>query len=199
MHSNQWLFMESTGLLLAACDVQKPGYLHPERPMLYNTVSSDGKLVATLQNMDSQNPRLRIKWLHTNEPWQELPAPMYTNSIRLGLNGYELLMANDLPDDMSVGQLTRWDARDPNVTNKGIFWVHKKIPVPDPMPKHPELLSFPLPECEAPSFDVTRLRPDENVDCDNTVERCLRICVAGSHTSFKNGAEVANHFWSKAA
>ncbi len=255
MNFKHWICLLCTALLLAGCDVKNPEYLNHESVRLYTTVSSDGKLVATLENIGTQNPRLRINWLHTNEPWQELPAPMFTNSIRFGLKGYGLLMTHDLPDDLSIGQLTRWDVSNlrkesqtihqapylafpvevkpdeflartckpyshdpdscrnkrgstswiwvkpgqapvhltpsnrsfkfdqPNVTDQGFFWVFRKLPDPerDPKPKHPELLAFPLPRGQAPVFDVTRLGPNETVECDRAVQRCLRTYVAGTH------------------
>jgi hypothetical protein len=241
------------GLLLTACDFKKPNYPPHERPTLYNTISSDGRLVATLERIGTATPLLRIKWLDRDEPWQELPAPMFTNSIRFGLKGYELLMTHDLPDNSNMAQLTRWDVSDlnkesqtihqgpflafpvevkpgeilvrtcvpkgdggqdscqrgpgsywilvkpghepirvtlnrvllvfgqPNVTDKGFFWVSRKPADPDPNPKHPRLLAYPLPGGEAPSFDVTRVEADESVECDRAVQRCLRIFVKGKH------------------
>lgn len=242
------------GMLLTACDFKKPQYPTHERPTLYNTISSDGKLVATLERIGTAAPRLRIKWLDKDEPWQELPAPKFTNSIRFGLKGYELLMTHDLPDNLSMAQLTRWDVSDlnkesqtiyqapylafpvevkpgeilvrtcepkgdggqdrcqrgpgsywilvkpghepirvtpkgvllvfdqPNVTDKGFFWVYRKPADPDPNPKYPELLAYSLPRGEAPRFDVTRVGANESVQCDRAVQRCLRIFVKGMHT-----------------
>jgi len=97
-------------MLLSACE--KPKYPPHEPPTLYTTISSDGKLVATLDRIGTEKPRLRIKWIDKSEPWQELPVPMFTDSIRFGLKGYGLLMTHSLPNELTVSQLTRWDVSD---------------------------------------------------------------------------------------
>lgn len=233
-----WVLLASFGFLLVGC---KPTY--PDKPAVLTltpSLSSDGKLLAVLSRGGAGDAqRLHIKWLDKDEPWQELPAPMFTNSIHFGLKGYELLMTHDLPDNLKMAQLTRWDVSDlnkdsqaiyqapylafpvevkpgeilvrtcepmgdggqdrcgrgpgsywilvkpgqepilaapkkvflvfgqPNVTEKGFFWVNS-IPF-SPKTQHPELLTFPLPGGEAPSFDVTRLEAGESIRCDRAV------------------------------
>lgn len=107
-------------LLLAACDVEKPKYPIHASPRIETTISSDGKLVATLARSGTEEPLLRIKWLDKDEPWQTLPAPMFTNSIRFGLKGYWLLLSHALPDNLAMGQLTRWDLGDLNKESDAI-------------------------------------------------------------------------------
>jgi hypothetical protein len=97
---------------MSACE--KPDYPPKERPTLKATISSDGRLIAVLDRGGVGRPRLRIKWLDRNEPWRELPVPMYTNSIRFGLDGYGLLMTHRIENDMSMAQLVRWDLNDIN-------------------------------------------------------------------------------------
>ncbi len=99
-------------LVMSACE--KPDYPPKERPTLKVTISSDGRLIAVLDRGGMGRPRLRIKWLDRNEPWRELPAPMYTNSIHFGLDGYGLLMTHRIENDMSMAQLVRWDLNDIN-------------------------------------------------------------------------------------
>lgn len=97
---------------LCACsedDFKKPKYLTNPRPTLYTTISSDGKLIAALDQIGAEKPRLRFKWLDKDESWQELPAPMFTDSIRFGLSGYGLLMTHAVPGQAPSAQLTRWD------------------------------------------------------------------------------------------
>ncbi len=102
-------------LLLVACSdesFKKPKYPPNAKPTLYTTISLDGKLVAALDQIGTEKPRLRIKWLDKDLPWQELQAPPFTNSIRFGLTGYGLLMTHSLPGKSPLAQLTRWDVSD---------------------------------------------------------------------------------------
>jgi hypothetical protein len=124
------VLLACVSLLLAACDVQKPKYPLNASPRLETTISSDGKLVATLARSGAEDPLLRIKWLDKDEPWQTLPAPMFTNSIRFGLKGYGLLLSHALPDDLTVGQLTRWDLGDLRKESEAIYQgPHLAFPV----------------------------------------------------------------------
>jgi len=106
-------------MLLSACE--KPKYPLHERPTLHTTISSDGKLVATLDRIGTEKPRLRIKWIDKSEPWQELPVPMFTDSIRFGLKGYGLLMTHSLPNELTVSQLTRWDVSNLSKESETIY------------------------------------------------------------------------------
>lgn len=114
------LFVACASLLLVACDAEKPKYPIHTRPTIEATISSDGKLVANLARSGHEEPLLRIKWLDKDEPWQTLPAPMFTNSIRFGLKGYGLLLSHALPDNLALGQLTRWDLGDLNKESEAI-------------------------------------------------------------------------------
>lgn len=112
-----WLLVVLGMLLLTTCSFetslfQKPRYPRDTNPALTATISSDGKLVAALDRTGTESPRLRIKWVDKDEPWQELPVPMYTDDIRFALKGYDLLMTHALPDNFDKGQLTRWDVSD---------------------------------------------------------------------------------------
>lgn len=124
------VFLACVGVLLIACDVDKPRYPTHVRPAIEATISSDGKLVATLARSGTEAPLLRIKWLDKDEPWQTLPAPMFTNSIRFGLKGYGLLISHALPDDPTKGQLTRWDLGDLHKESEAIYQLpHLAFPV----------------------------------------------------------------------
>jgi hypothetical protein len=115
-----WLICVFSILMLSTCDAEKPKYPIHARPTIEATISSDGKLVATLARSGHEEPLLRIKWLDKDEPWQTLPAPMFTNSIRFGLKGYGLLLSHALPDNLALGQLTRWDLGDLNKESEAI-------------------------------------------------------------------------------
>lgn len=102
-------------VVLGACsesDFKKPKYPPNPKPTLFTTISSDGKLIAALDKMGKEAPRLRIKWIDKNEPWQELQAPPFTNDIRFGLTGYGLLLTHYLPGKAREAQVTRWDVSD---------------------------------------------------------------------------------------
>lgn len=104
-----WFIVAFGMLMLSTCEFQKPKYPRNNSPKLTATISSDGKLVAALDRIGTESPRLRIKWVDKDEPWQELPAPKYTSDIRFALEGYDLLVTHVLPDNFDVSQLTRWD------------------------------------------------------------------------------------------
>lgn len=89
--------------------------------MLYTTISSDGKLVAALDQIGMEKPRLRIKWLDKEAPWQELTVPPFTNSIRFGLTGYGLLMTHPISGKGVQTQLTRWDVSNLTQSSETIY------------------------------------------------------------------------------
>ena len=114
MKNRSYMFclMGLVAIWLAACDIKKPEYPKHGSPRLTTTISSDGKLVAALDRTGTKAPRLRIKWVDKDEPWQALPAPKFTSDIRFALKGYDLLLAHDLPDNLDMAQITRWDVSD---------------------------------------------------------------------------------------
>jgi hypothetical protein len=104
---------------LIACE--KPQYPTTPKPTLLTTISSDGKLIAVLDQMGTEKPRLRIKWLGKEAPWQELVAPPFTTTVRFGLTGYGLLMTHPIPGKDAQTQLTRWDVSDLARSSEAIF------------------------------------------------------------------------------
>lgn len=99
-------------VLLSACEFKKPDYPREQGVPLTVTLSSDGQLLAVLDRDSKSERRLRIKWLNKDEPWQTLPLPMHTTNIHFALQGYDLLLSHDLPDNIEVGQITRWNVAD---------------------------------------------------------------------------------------
>jgi hypothetical protein len=80
--------------------------MHLHSIYILNFYFDDGEQTGT------RSPRLRIKWVGKDGPWRELPTPMFTNNIRFALKGYDLLKTHELPDNLDMGQLTRWDVSD---------------------------------------------------------------------------------------
>jgi len=114
-----WLMLICLGLLLAAC---KPSYPNRDAALpIYPTISSDGKLLVVLDHREEETPRLRIKWLDRDEPWQEMPAPKYTSSIRFGLIGYHLLLTHARPGPEGASQLSRWDPSQPTKPSEILY------------------------------------------------------------------------------
>jgi hypothetical protein len=112
-------FTIAVSCLLLAC---KPTYPAASEALpLTPTISADGKLLAVLDRSGEETPRLRIKWLDRQEPWLELPAPKYTNSIRFGLTGYELLLTHARPGPKGASQLSRWDASNPSKPSEILY------------------------------------------------------------------------------
>lgn len=97
-------------VLLLGCD--KPEYPPNKRPTLYTTISADGLMVATLSEIGMKKPLLRFIRLDDDKGWQELPVPPYTNSIRFGLTGYELLLTNYI-GEARIADLSKWDLAAP--------------------------------------------------------------------------------------
>ncbi len=107
--------------LMLACD-PKAEYQNKHRGLrVETTISSDGKVVAALDDIGGENARIRIKWLDKDEPWQQYPAPKYANSIRFGLTGYGLLITHAQPGPQGASQLSRWDVSNPAEPSKILF------------------------------------------------------------------------------
>lgn len=116
-----WVICASS-MVLIACDISKPQYPSKDAALpIVPTISSDGKLLAVLDRSGEDTPRLRLKWLDREEPWLELPAPKYTNSIRFGLTGYELLLTHARPGPAGASQLSRWDASNPSKPSEILY------------------------------------------------------------------------------
>ncbi|MDO9199652.1 hypothetical protein [Rhodoferax sp.] len=82
--------------LLLGC---KPNYPPNARPTLYTTISADGQMVATLFNAGTEKQRLRVMRLDRADGWQDVQAPQFTQSIRFGLLGHELLLTHHLQEE----------------------------------------------------------------------------------------------------
>lgn len=107
-----------TNLGLIGC---KPTNYPPnERPTLYTTISSDGQMVAALDRIGTDKPRLRVMRLEPEGPWQDMPVPPYTTSIRFGLKGHELLLTNHIGEN-EKSDLSKWDMDAPDKGPQRIY------------------------------------------------------------------------------
>lgn len=116
---------KSIGLLVCVSSMLigcKPSYPRQDAALpLTPTISTDGKLLAVLDRKGQETPRLRLKWLDREDRWLELPAPRYTNSIRFGLTGYDLLLTHARPGPKGASQLSRWDASQPHKPSEILY------------------------------------------------------------------------------
>jgi hypothetical protein len=107
--------------LLCACDFQKPVYPRQHNPSVLVSVSSDGKLIAVVENVGTPSQRLRIKWTDKDERWQEQQLPMHTNSIQFALEGYDLLLSHALHENIEMSQIIRWNVSDGKYAVRTIY------------------------------------------------------------------------------
>lgn len=107
-------------LIVGAVGCEKPRYPTAERPFLQTTISSDGQMVAALDRIGTETPRLRVIKLDDGSNWKELPVPPYTTSISFGLKGYELLLTHHVGDH-DVANLLKWDLAEPSKPMEKIY------------------------------------------------------------------------------
>ena len=79
--------------MLSACN---PDYSLQSRPILHTTISADGEIVATLLNAGTDEQLLRVRNLKPDSNWRTVTAPPFTQSIRFGLQGHELLLTHQI-------------------------------------------------------------------------------------------------------
>lgn len=117
-----WAYAIATAVavLIAACG--KPEYPSSKPPSLQATISADGMMVAALDRTDTAAPTLFLFDLRFDDRIEarELPVPPFTNGIRFGLRGYELLLTH-LIGDRSVGDLVKWDLSEPRNPPKHVY------------------------------------------------------------------------------
>lgn len=95
------------GFLLSGC--QQRDELLGVRSAIQTTISSDGRLLAILENAATKEPHLRVKDLHGDHAWQTYAAPALTTSIRFGNQGHVLLLTHYTPGEMGASVLLRVD------------------------------------------------------------------------------------------
>ncbi len=106
-------------LFMTGCG--KPDYPSGQRPRLETTISDDGRMVATLVNAGTDQQRLRIKRLQPDGAWEDVKAPPYTQSIRFGLAGHELLLTHYVPE-LKQGRLVKIDlGKLPEIQSQTVF------------------------------------------------------------------------------
>lgn len=131
----------------------KPDYPPHEKPTLQTTISADGLMVAALSNAGDEKPRLRIIRLDDAKGWQDIPAPMFTNSIRFGFKGHELLLTHVIPGEGLTAQLTLWDLNDFKQESRSIYQGNR--------------LRYPI-EVSSGEYMVQTCTPFKDAtDCDN--------------------------------
>jgi len=102
------------GVLLSAC--QQPDHPPRTRSAIQTTISSDGRLVAVLEGAATKEPKLRVKALEGEQPWQEVAVPALTTSIRFGNQGHQLLLTHYTPGEMGASVLLKIDLDAPAPT-----------------------------------------------------------------------------------
>lgn len=96
--------------LLSAC--QQPDHPPRTRSAIQTTISSDGHVVAVLEGAATKEPKLRVKAVEDDRPWQEITIPSLTTSIRFGNKGHELLLTHYTPGEMGASVLLKIDLGD---------------------------------------------------------------------------------------
>lgn len=119
MTMTRCLLLFCISLMLLACQPNYSGNKADRE--IETTLSSDGKLLAVLNDIGKETPTLLIKWLDREEPWLKVPAPKYTSSIRFGLSGYGLLLTHAQPGPAGASQLSRWDASRPDQPSEILY------------------------------------------------------------------------------
>ena len=101
------LAMAAVVFLTAGCE--KPDYPSKVTPSLYPTISSDGKMVVTIDDKGKNHPRLTIYRLGDGTVQAEtVNAPPWTYGIRFGLQGHDLLVTHFVGDRW-VSDLLKWN------------------------------------------------------------------------------------------
>ena len=153
---NHCRFLTLSVMLLTVCmglTGCKPDYPRREKLTLETTISADGLMVAALSNAGEEKPRLRINRLNDDKGWQDIPAPMFTNSVRFGLKGHKLLLTHLIPGEGITAQLTLWNLDDLNQQSQVIHQGNR--------------LRHPI-EVNSGEFMVQTCEPFKDAtDCDN--------------------------------
>ena len=85
-----------------------------DRPTVHTTISTDGKMVATLVNAGTEQQMLHVRNLDTDTEWSEVTAPPLTQTIRFGLQGHELLLTHRRPEPPLKDYLSKMDLDHPD-------------------------------------------------------------------------------------
>ena len=101
------LLLTMAGLMAACNERPKTG------PVLHTTISSDGRMLATLMYAGTDAHLLRVRNLDTDTTWRHVTAPPWTQSIRFGLRGHELLLTHKTPGLPASDLLSRIDLDHP--------------------------------------------------------------------------------------
>ena len=92
-------------------------------PELVTTISSDGRMVAAMElKLRTSYRVLHVRLVDTDTRWRSIVLPPYTNSIRFGLRGHELLLAHNDPDNLENGFLSKLDLDYPE---RGVQRLHE--------------------------------------------------------------------------
>lgn len=124
-----WLTL-GLAALLSAC--QQPDHPPRTRSAIQTTISSDGHWVAVLEGAATKEPRLRIKSVEDELPWQEITIPSLTTSIRFGHQGHGLLLTHYTPGEMGASVLLKFDL---DTSGASADKNRDEAPSPRPMPE----------------------------------------------------------------
>jgi hypothetical protein len=94
-------------LLTTAC--ADPNKSH----ILHTTISSDGRMVAVLEDAGTNTQILRVRDLDTDTQWRTVAVPLYTGTIQFRLQGHELLLTHNNPAASPMEYLSKLDLDHP--------------------------------------------------------------------------------------
>lgn len=92
---------------LSGCEIQDAAT--QESFALQTTISSDGQVIAVMQNPYTDKLRVRFKRLDQPHEWEDLPVPAYTTGIHFGLTGHQLLLTYRKAAEGTASDLVKWD------------------------------------------------------------------------------------------
>ncbi len=84
------------------------------RTTLHSTISSDGKVIAILENAGTYEQKLSVRELTLGGKWRVIQAPELTRTIRFGLNPNELLITHTIDKENQKERLSKLDLSRPD-------------------------------------------------------------------------------------
>jgi hypothetical protein len=105
-HIVEVILVVTVATMVCGC---KPDYPAIRSQTLQTTISSDGLTVAVLESAGTDKQRLMIRQLERETVWRQIDAPRFTQTIRFGLAGNQLLLTHGVPPNGELVQLTRWN------------------------------------------------------------------------------------------
>ena len=120
----------SSAVLAPACLLTIACAGPPPSRVLHTTISSDGRMLATLEHAGTQEQILRVRNLDTDTQWRTVTVPQYTETIQFGLQGYELLLTHRNPATPLLNYLSKLDLSQPEPGLQSVYEAaHLAFPV----------------------------------------------------------------------